>query len=143
MDSTLLFSLGLLIVSAIMAYYHHIAWQTKREAVGQSQIEFIDRQYRRRIQVSAMLGIVAIAMFAGRWVEPLSEDRPWFYMAYWMVIVIVVFWIALLAMADYIATRHFLEKSHQDQIIEEARLRAELQKALDDENESPDDTGSG
>ena len=139
MDSTHLFSFALLIVSAVMAYFHHRVWLAKRTAIDdcktddraadvESQLEFADRRYRRRMQVSAMLGIVALAMFASRWIDPWRRDAPWIYMAYWLVIVILVLWVTLLAMADYVATRHFLAKSHQDQIIEDARLRAETRR---------------
>ena len=133
MDSTHFFSFGLLIVSAVMAYCHHRYWVAKRSAIdestadGESQLEFVDRQYRRRTQVSAMLGVVAMAMFASRWIDPWRTDAPWIYMAYWSVIVILVLWVVLLAMVDYVATRYFLAKSHQDQLIEDARFRAEAQ----------------
>lgn len=133
MDSTHAFSFGLLIVSAIMAYWHHRAWLENRSSVeeqasdSEERLNFIDRQYRRRMQISAMLGIVALAMFASRWLDPWRATAPWVYLTYWGVIVLVVLWIMLLAMADYIASRHNIQRTLRDQLIEEARFRAQAQ----------------
>jgi len=126
MDPTLIFSLTLLIVATIMTYVQRQSWLAKRTSSDERKVDFAARQYRRRSQASAMIGIVALAIFAGRWIDPMKATMPWVFMTYWMAIVLVVLWVVLLAMADYVASRQYWATVRHDQAVEEARLRAEV-----------------
>jgi len=142
MDPTLIFSLGLLLAAAAMTYGHRQAWLAKQDSRDEQQLEFANRRFRRRTQTSAMLGVVAIAIFAARWIDLLRQDAPWVFMAYWMVVVLLVLWVALLAGADYIATRHYLSKIQRQQAIEAAQLRAEARRLASlgkQQTDKPDD----
>lgn len=145
MDSTLIFSLGLLIVAAAMAYTHHRTWIARRQGTSddnEQRLAFVDRQCRRRMQASVMLALVAIAIFAGRWIDLLREEAPWIFIVYWMVVIVVVFWVILLALADYVASRGHLAQAERDQIIREAQLRAELRELERNSGPATDDAES-
>ena len=65
---------------------------------------FRRRQYRRRLQTSAMLGVLGGAILVGQlliaW--PASESV---LVLYWTGVFLLVLWLALLALADMAATR--------------------------------------
>jgi hypothetical protein len=79
------------------------------------------------MQTSAMLGILAVAMFAGRWVKhpPLS---PTVFATYWGLVLLLVMWLGLLAIADVVSTKYHYGRIRDHYALEEAKLRAELRR---------------
>jgi amino acid permease len=128
--SWVIVSLGLLVAASGLMVSHVRTWRAFRERGDQIDGEELDyrrSQYRRRMQTSAMLGILAVAMLVGRWIKcpPLS---PTVFTIYWGVVMLVVFWLGLLAVADIISTKYHYGRIHDHYALEEAKLRAELRR---------------
>ena len=85
------------------------------------------RQFRRRVQTSALLGLLAVALVAGHWVTS-PPWRPWAFAVYWGMVLTVVAWVALLALADLVSTRLYFGRVRDRYRLEEMRLKAELER---------------
>jgi len=104
---------------------HHRAWRLAREnETDENELDFRWRQYRRRMQTSAMMGILAVAVSFGQ----LISEPPVLVVAFWAGVMLFVVWIALLAAADYISSRHHFARLEHDYIIEQAKLHAEARR---------------
>lgn len=64
---------------------------------------FADRQLRRRLQVSAMLGIVGVMIPLGDQLEQFFRGRPGLFFIYWVVVLILVAWSVLMALGDWLS----------------------------------------
>jgi hypothetical protein len=128
--SWVIVSLGLLVAASGLMVSHVRTWRAFREREGQIDAEELDyrrSQYRRRMQTSAMLGILAVAMLAGGWVKhpPLS---PTVFAIYWGLVLLLVLWLGLLAVADIVSTKYHYARLRDHYALEETRLRAELRR---------------
>ena len=105
--------------------------RTLRRAVAdaddQAELAFRRRQFRRRMQTSAMLAVLAVTLPLGQWLTGVFTS-PWFAVAYWLFVMLLVAWLILLAMADIISTRIHYGRRRDRYTIEQARLKAELNK---------------
>jgi hypothetical protein len=122
---TLVFCLFLWGVSAALICVHLRTWRQEALAGGDDLLgQYAWRKFRRRMQASIMIGIAGVAIFVGQWLP----QRPVFYLVYWAGVVLWVIWIALLAMADFVATQHHFGRLHGQHLIEHARLKTELRR---------------
>jgi len=104
---------------------HHRSWRLTRENESdEAELDFRRRQYRRRMQTSAMMGLLVASTFFGQFIT----GPPVLMVGFWAGVLLLVVWIALLAGADYLATRYHLSRLRHDYIIEEARLHAEVRR---------------
>jgi hypothetical protein len=76
------------------------------------------------MQASLMIGATGLAIMVGNW---LPAD-PLVYVVYWAGVILWVAWIALLALADGVATQHHFRRLRNEQLVEEAQLRRHLQQ---------------
>jgi hypothetical protein len=101
-----------------------VVGQRARE-LDPEEVDFRRRQARRRIQTSAMLGLVGIGMLIGRllivWRAP-----PTLILLFWGGVVLLVLWLAVLAVADMVATRYYFSRLREKYLVEQARLQAQL-----------------
>ena len=134
MLSTTIFSVFLLCTSAVLIHQHLRSWRTVRQSPTNSAVrQYAHRQFCRRMLASALVGTIGMAIFAGHWVR-----SPWIAIVYWGICLVVVTWILLLAAADLFTARSFIEQLRQDQVREEASLRAAARSlASDDRNGDP------
>lgn len=115
-----IFPLFLLAVSAALMMTHVKAWRDSREEVlDEDERTFRWRQFRRRMQTSAMVGLLAIGVFVGQ-VLP-WEEWPRGFVYYWCGVFLVVLWMALLAGADVLASRHHLSRKDQRALLDTLR----------------------
>ncbi len=122
--SVALISLVLLLGAAAMMLSHVRAWRIYREELDAEEFDYRRRQFRRRMQTSAMLGVLAVALILGHiLVERIESD--WFAIAYWGAAMLVVCWIGLLALVDIWATQHHFNRQRHRAFIEEVERRAE------------------
>lgn len=125
-----LFSIFLLICALGLTLTHVRTW---RRVLGQAaqiepkELEYRRRQFRRRVQSTAMLGLLAVGLLAGYWVRP-PRVATLSFSVYWGGMLFVVFWVALLAIVDMIATRFHYSRLQRDCLMEEVKLRAELRR---------------
>jgi UDP-N-acetylmuramyl pentapeptide phosphotransferase/UDP-N-acetylglucosamine-1-phosphate transferase len=126
--SSLLISILLLLAALGLMYWHIGSWRKAQLADhNPDELDFYRRQFRRRIQTSAMLGILAVMIFAG-------EVLTWwisshiFFLIYWIAALLLVVWVALLAGADIWATKYHFGQLRQKCLIEQAKLHAEIRR---------------
>jgi hypothetical protein len=127
--SSALVSLVLCLSSAGLIVWHVRAWQRLQQA-GTDALErdFRRRQYRRRMQTSIMLGLLGVAIFVGQLL--MTPNTAWHLLViYWSGVVVLVLWVALLAVADMTATSFYYSREKTQCVVEQARLQNELRQA--------------
>ncbi|MHB8901227.1 MAG: hypothetical protein ACYC6Y_20960 [Thermoguttaceae bacterium] len=88
--------------------------------------DHLKRRHRRRIQTSTMLGFVGVAILAGRLFP--ASDPSVVTVLYWSGVALLVLWMALLAVADMIATQVHYGTQRRKVEGERARLKAQLRR---------------
>ena len=89
---------------------------------------YADRQLRRRLQVSAMLGIVGILIPHGDQLEPFFRGRPGLFFVYWMGVLILVAWTVLMALGDWMSSTAYSSLANIQQRVERSRLEEEVRR---------------
>ncbi|MEX1224357.1 MAG: hypothetical protein WEA31_07395 [Pirellulales bacterium] len=118
MTETALFSLGLLLLAAVLVYSHWHGWQQAQLATAdEEQLDFQWRQFRRRMQASVMLAVVGLVLP----LHPLIRT-PVLMTVFLFGLLLLVLWIVALAVADYVACRRRLTQIEDDERIERAKL---------------------
>ena len=108
-----------------------VHWQHWLEVDGDTSLQprerdHLRRRHRRRMQTSTMLGFVGVAILAGRLFPP--EDPTLVTIFYWTGVTLLVLWMALLALADMIATRVHYGSQRRKAEGERDRLKAQLER---------------
>ena len=81
--------------SAALIAWHIRAWRRLQGTeIGAGERNFRRRQYRRRMQTSAMLGVLGVAIFIGQLLMIWTVSQL-FLVIYWSGVVLLVFWVAL------------------------------------------------
>ncbi len=119
---------GLVGVAVWLIRVHWEHWQEVDAApnLPAREREHLKRRHRRRIQTSTMLGFVGIAILAGRLFP--AEDPSIVTILYWTGVALLVLWMALLALADMIATRVYYGVERRKFDGERAKLEAQLRR---------------
>lgn len=104
------------------------------EELDERERDFRRRQFRRRLQTSALLGLLGAAIFVGQLLLD-AVHSPRFHVGYWIGVLALVLWIALLAIADMAATSVYYSREKTDFVVQHAKLQAELQKAREEESQ--------
>lgn len=123
-------ALVLWIAAAWLMRSHLATWHAvlRQESHPESKgLDYHRRQFRRRMQTSAMLGIVGVGMLVGRLLMVFGAPPP-VVVVFWMGVMLLVVWLGLLAVADMVSTRYYFSRLKQDYVVEEARLKAELRR---------------
>jgi hypothetical protein len=122
MLSTLLVA-GLLIAVGIGSGCWQVAARRSQlqQALAPYEQDFYARRHRRRLQISGLLGLVALAIVGGLWVhDPLLTG------IYWLGVLLLLVWIILLAMVDASASHGFFTRLRARQLADRATLQREL-----------------
>jgi hypothetical protein len=136
---TSLFALLLFAGSVLLVRWHWVAWQTAAaEQLDEKNRKFLHDQYRRRVQASGMIGVIGIAMFVGQFLS----RWPVVNVFHWAGVLLLAFWVILLAGADLLVTRNYLGRVRRDQLMDAMRYYAE-QKRRDGEDPSADHEAPG
>ncbi len=133
MWAVIILSVVLLVIVALLVYTHVRTWRAAQDEVSDADdLDYYRRQFRRRMQASTMLGIVAVAMAAG--VAIPHKEMPSLFVFYWCGVIVLVVWIGLLAAADMLATRFHISRSMGGRHVEHAQLQAELRRHRADQD---------
>ncbi len=119
---------GLVSVAVWLIRVHWEHWQEVDAApnIPAREREHLKKRHRRRMQTSTMLGFVGIAILAGRLFP--AEDPSIVTVLYWTGVALLVVWMALLALADMIATRVHYGAQRRKFDGERAKLEAQLRR---------------
>ncbi len=125
---SLLVSLFLLLAAIGLTVMHVRTWRSFRGLeLEPDESSYRWRQFRRRMQSSGMLGLLAVAIFVGQWIES-PPFAPLVVLLFWAGTLVLVVWLALLAMADIVSTKHYFSQVHRDCLVEQAKLKAEIHR---------------
>lgn len=124
MWSTILFAACLIATSSGLVLWHVLAWR-RVDHGGLADVDerFYRNQFRRRLQASAMLGLVGLLALADLWIEDVVGRA-----VLWCVILLIVLWTLLLAGSDWLASRLHFDKLISANAVEQALLRREIEK---------------
>ena len=126
--STTLMSLMIFASAAGLMVWHTRGWRVAcREGLEPREHDFRWRQFRRRMQTSAMLGLAGLGLGVGRWLM-VNHFSPLRITVYGTCILLLLVWIALLAVVDIWATHHHFDRIRHECLIEQAKLHAQLQR---------------
>jgi predicted lipid-binding transport protein (Tim44 family) len=126
--SSALISLFLLLCAAGLMVSHVRTWRrVQSQQPEAAERDYHRRQFRRRMQTSAMLGVLAVGILLGRLLMSFGAP-PLVIFLYWTGVILLVLWLALLAVADMLATKHYFGRLRQDYLIEQAKLQAEVRR---------------
>jgi hypothetical protein len=125
----------LLLCAAGLLVWHVRAWRAQRRRnLEPEEREFFRRQFRRRVQTSTLLAVVAASLPLGQWIlqmagELRDADWPKRAISVWVVVVaLLLAWVALLALADLWSSRLYFSRVRQRYWLEKTRLEAELRR---------------
>lgn len=139
MLSNLVFAAMLFAISLALLFHHQWAWRVaQREASTARDLEFSRRRYRRRLQTSGMIGVVAVAIVAGGFIE---ETKTAVF--FWLGVCVLVMWIGFLAFADWASSYAHFKTVHKRQLAEHAALHAELTAELNRRRQQRNEGESG
>ena len=131
--SSILVALVLCVSSAGLIAWHVRAWKRLQHAgIDPREFDFRRRQYRRRMQTSAMLGLLGVAIFIGQVLIAWPPSRM-LLVIYWSGVLVLVLWMAILALADMAATSFYYSQEKNNSIVEHAKLQGELRQAREKE----------
>ena len=125
MNSAYIFPGFLCALGGGLLVWHLLAWRTAplREQES-SELQFVRRQLRRRAQASGMIVVLGLAIAAAE-----SIESHIIGVLYWSAILLGILWIGLVALADMIATQYHFRSKRNAQVVEQAKLRAQLNAA--------------
>jgi hypothetical protein len=109
--------------AGLMAWHVRTWRAVKEHDVSPKERDFLWRQYRRRIQTSAMLAVLAVLIFAEPW---LASSVAKGLLGVGMLL--LVLWLGLLAGIDILATRHHFARLRSGYLVEQAKLEAEARR---------------
>ena len=119
-------SLLLIGLSGVLLDIHRRSWRVAQRDVSLSERDrrFAQAQYRRRMQASAIIGVLGAAI--GVW--PLVPLRPWPMVLYAASLAGACLCILLLAAIDVLATRQNYARLRNEQLASQVKLARELSR---------------
>ena len=140
MDSTkgigLLFA-GVLLTFALWQYRElrrrSLVLEAKKERMNGELFSFLAHQTVRRLNMSLVFGLAALAMLIGCFVP--GKDYPRLFLGAWGGAICLILWGMLLTLFDYIAVRlHYSIEKHQNE-AEKIGLEYALKKLREKEQQ--------
>ncbi|MGL6195717.1 MAG: hypothetical protein ACRC2T_12950 [Thermoguttaceae bacterium] len=114
-------------------------WQTRSLSFSLRQLKdnddvskgeeiFLRRQYRRRIQISILIGLCGICMFAGMGFSPAKS--PNYFVFSWALAILFIFWTMILACLDFFSIKMHYKRISNKNIAEEMKLKYQLEQEM-------------
>jgi hypothetical protein len=121
---------GLLLLAAAGLFFWNLRqWRKVRpESISKDEHDYRRRQFRRRLQSSAMLGAAGVAIFVPELLPQKITENPYFLL-YWVAVMLMVLWVVLLAAVDIWATKFYYDRLRNAYFHEKLKLEAELRRA--------------
>lgn len=126
----LIFGGALVVVAIVMCV---IVWRGRRAiehlvAHDERARLHANRQFRRRLQVGVMLAAIGILIPLGDQMDKLFAQRPLWFLAWVLVVMVLTIWLVLMALGDWLSTVSYsaVEASHLRH--ERTRLEEEIRR---------------
>jgi hypothetical protein len=104
--ASLAFGIALVVLGAWLIRWHFVAWRTqsREKTADDREIRHYRLQFRRRIQVSALVILVGVMLPLGDWLM-VQRKNPGWIAVFWIAVLILALWMMLLAIFDWLSTR--------------------------------------
>jgi hypothetical protein len=120
----IIFGTVLIVLSVGLMISHAMARRSQTmSALDDEERTYLARRFRRRMQASALIGVVGVAVLGGLWV-----DRPPGEALYWCGVFLLVIWILILAGADAASTQSFFREMQSRRAAEHVALHKEIER---------------
>lgn len=86
----------------------------------------LNRQFRRRMQASGMLVLIGVMIAAGQFID--GKALPTLFTFYWMGVILLTFWLILLAMGDAVSIAHYSRNAQARLDVHRKQLEVELER---------------
>ncbi len=133
--ASLVFSVVLLACAAGLLLWHLLSWRAdRRRRMEPNEREFRRRQFRRRLQTTIMLALLAASLPIGHELVILGRGagpQSWWLKAaviFWAAVLVLLVWLVLLATADIWASKFYYGRLRDRNQLEQTRLKAQLWK---------------
>lgn len=126
MFAVVIISLTLLGLSGLLIDSHRRTWREARESTSLSEADkkFARAMYVRRMQASAMVGVMGAAI--GVWPVVDQQARPWTLLLYTAILLVACAWSMALAMFDIWATRRHFQRKRMENLAKQLQLTVEM-----------------
>ncbi len=127
---TILFPAIIFLVALALIASHIRAWRIVESGRADPiEREHRRRQFRRRMQASTLLAVVALGLSAGQIIP--SDRFPSLFVFYWSLVALSMLWLTAIAMTDVVATVFHVGRIRRRQESQRTRLEAELSRHRD------------
>lgn len=125
----LIFGSMLIAIAAFMALMNRRSRNSLRQVTEHDDpARLLTRgQYRRRMQVCAMLALVGLLIPFGDQMEALFRRRPGLFLVWLGVVMVLVMWIVLMALGDWLLTAAFSATAKAQLRQERRKLEQEIE----------------
>lgn len=112
---------GITLFGALMMWRHRSVWSQQQvdPQIEPGERRFLQGQYRRRMQSSAMICVLGLLLNASNEHLVAWQKAPAGFFVYVCIMLVLVIWIVLLALTDYLASqivhRTALARLHEQQ----------------------------
>lgn len=124
--ATILGSVLLVVAVGLIAWHVSDRRKQRQADFAPRERDYRRRQFRRRMQVGVMVGLVGLGILLGSWLD--GTEHPNLFVYVWVGTMGLILWIILLAAGDMAATGAFFAEQRRQQLIQTAKLRAELER---------------
>lgn len=122
---------SLLLASLVLLALHFAAWRrVDHGGLADREREFARRQFRRRLQISGMLGVVGLLMLTTLWAEETSMQ-----LVLWLAMLFALLWVMLMAMIDFWASRSHFGRDQAVTAAEIEILKREIKRCQDEQRQ--------
>lgn len=108
--ASLTMGIALVLLGGWLIGWHRAVWvrhRDQQEAGTGRELRHYRLQFRRRIQVSALLILLGIMIPIGDWLM-VQRQNPMGITIFWLIVLILALWIMLLAAIDWLSTRMYV-----------------------------------
>ncbi len=119
---------ALILMSVSLVWWHFHQWERFRHELTEPRDkDYYRRRLRRRVQTSGMVGVLGVVMILGLLVP--GHQFPWLYVFIWIGALLLLAWIVLLALADWVASYQYHTQLRNDLLVNRAVLEAQVRRA--------------
>ena len=130
MQNSILFAIAALMITSAIWFVRRlwvalVAMQDDKELPQRSRT-FFSRQFRRRIQIAAMIGLSGVFLVTTVLVQPF----PRFFIVFGSLAVFMLLWSILIALCDVISITMFYRRSRHWDEAQRVKIQYELEQKL-------------
>ena len=116
-----------------IAFWHHL----DRETLQQRELKYFRAQFRRRMQVSVLIGIIGVTIGIVDVVK-----SPLVFSIFFISWLVMLAWIVGLALLDFVSAQIFLGQITDSQRAKKAEMEAQIRE-LKDQHRTGEENGKG